>query len=220
MRSIILTASGGPFRELDHSEFKNITVEQALNHPNWDMGRKITIDSATLMNKGLEVIEARWLFNCKPDKIRVVVHPQSIIHSMVEFTDGSVKSQLGIPDMRTPIQYALTYPERLPLELPRLDFHQVKELTFEPPNLDKFGCLRLSYEALEQGGAAPAVLNAANEEAVNLFLTRRIRFDLIPAIVESALTHCENGRLHDVDELLQYDQNTRDYVRNNYQEIH
>jgi 1-deoxy-D-xylulose-5-phosphate reductoisomerase len=218
--SIILTASGGPFRTLENSEFKNITVEQALNHPNWDMGQKITIDSATLMNKGLEVIEARWLFDLEPDKIRVVVHPQSIIHSMVEFADGSVKSQLGIPDMRIPIQYALTYPERLPMELPRLDFHQIRELTFEPPDLGKFGCLKLSYEALEQGGAAPAILNAANEEAVKLFLDRRISFDLIPIIVEGALTHCENGSLHDVDVLLQYDQNTREYVRNNYQEIH
>ena len=217
VRSIILTASGGPFRALNRDQFSQVSVEQALNHPNWDMGEKITIDSATLMNKGLEIIEARWLFDFEPNEIQVVVHPQSIIHSMVEFVDGSIKAQLGIPDMRIPIQYALTFPERLRLELPRLDFCRLKELTFQPPDLDKFACLKLSYEALEQGGAAPAVLNAANEEAVHLFLGRKIGFDVIPRIVEDALTNCDYNSLHSVDELLQHDKQARQYVRNKYE---
>ncbi len=214
IKCVLLTASGGPFRELPGEDFSKVTVEQALDHPNWDMGSKITIDSATLMNKGLEVIEARWLFDLNATEIQVVVHPQSIIHSMVEFEDGSIKAQLGLPDMRIPIQYALTYPKRLPADFPRLDFRTLKELTFEQPNFEKFRCLKLSYEALETGGAAPAVLNAANEEAVNLFLSRKIGFDEIPQIVEKALTNCRFNSCDTVADLLQYDKLTRDYVLN------
>lgn len=214
IKCVYLTASGGPFREFSSDDFSNVTVEQALNHPNWDMGQKVTIDSATLMNKGLEVIEAHWLFNLKPAEIQVVIHPQSIIHSMVEFADGSIKAQLGVPDMRIPIQYALTYPKRLSADFPRLDFLTLKELTFERPNFEKFRCLKLSYQALETGGAAPAVLNAANEVAVNLFLTRKIGFEEIPQIVEKALTNCKFNNCDKVEDLLQYDKLTRDYVLN------
>lgn len=214
IKCVYLTASGGPFREFSSDDFSNVTVEQALNHPNWDMGQKVTIDSATLMNKGLEVIEAHWLFNLKPAEIQVVIHPQSIIHSMVEFADGSIKAQLGVPDMRIPIQYALTYPKRLSANFPRLDFLTLKELTFEQPNFEKFRCLKLSYQALETGGAAPAVLNAANEVAVNLFLTRKIGFEEIPQIVEKALTNCKFNNCDKVEDLLQYDKLTRDYVLN------
>ncbi|MFQ5674936.1 MAG: 1-deoxy-D-xylulose-5-phosphate reductoisomerase [bacterium] len=214
IRRIFLTASGGPFRELTGEQLSSVTVEQALNHPNWDMGPKITIDSATLMNKGLEVIEAHWLFNLGGSEIQVVIHPQSIIHSMVEFADGSIKAQLGLPDMRIPIQYALTYPKRLSADFPRLDFRTLKELTFEQPNFDKFRCLKLSYDALESGGAAPAVLNAANEEAVNLFLTEKIAFDNIPKVVEGALTNCQYNGCASIEELLQHDKAAREYVRN------
>jgi len=214
IKCVYLTASGGPFREFSSDDFSNVTVEQALNHPNWNMGQKVTIDSATLMNKGLEVIEAHWLFNLKPAEIQVVIHPQSIIHSMVEFADGSIKAQLGVPDMRIPIQYALTYPKRLSADFPRLDFLTLKELTFEQPDFEKFRCLKLSYQALETGGAAPAVLNAANEVAVNLFLTRKIGFEEIPQIVEKALTNCKFNNCDKVEDLLQYDKLTRDYVLN------
>ncbi len=211
---VFLTASGGPFREFSSEDFSNVTIEQALDHPNWDMGPKVTIESATLMNKGLEVMEAHWLFDLKPAEIQVVIHPQSIIHSMVEFADGSIKAQLGVPDMCIPIQYALTYPKRLSADFPRLDFRTLKELTFEQPNFKKFRCLKLAYEALETGGAAPAVLNAANEEAVNLFLTRKIGFEEIPQIVEKALTNCKFNSCDKVDDLLQYDKLTREYVLN------
>jgi 1-deoxy-D-xylulose-5-phosphate reductoisomerase len=212
---VILTASGGPFRKRAVNDFSEVTVEQALNHPNWNMGRKITIDSATLMNKGLEVIEAHWLFNLAASKIKVVIHPQSIIHSMVEFRDGSIKAQMGLPDMRLPIQYALTFPERLTADFPRLDFCKMKDLTFEQPDFEKFRCLKLSYDALETGGAAPAILNAANEEAVHLFLNRKIGFHQIPQIVESALSKCRLNGLHGVDDLLEYDQWARDFVKSN-----
>ncbi|MFQ5824628.1 MAG: 1-deoxy-D-xylulose-5-phosphate reductoisomerase [bacterium] len=216
IRCVILTASGGPFREIPFNNFPNLTVEQALNHPNWTMGQKITVDSATLMNKGLEVIEAHWLFNLAPSKIQVVIHPQSIIHGMVEFEDGSVKAQMGVPDMRIPIQYALTYPKRMASNFPRLNFCRLKELTFEPPDLDKFRCLKLAYEALEYGGSAPAILNAANEEAVKLFLNRRIRFDQIPQIVEETLTKCDKNSFHRVDEILKYDYLAREFVKQRY----
>lgn len=186
---IILTASGGPFRNCSSDELKNVTPEQALKHPSWQMGSKVTIDSATLMNKGLEVIEAHWLFNMPYENIRVVVHPQSIIHSMVEFADGSVKAQLSQPDMRLPIQYALSYPDRLPNpHLPRIDWYKLSELTFEPPNLDFFPCLKLAIEAGRWGGTYPAVLCAADEVAVELFLSGRIRFTDIPRLVETALS--------------------------------
>lgn len=213
IENVILTASGGPFRDLPASEFEHVTVEQALNHPNWDMGPKITIDSATLMNKGLEVIEAHWLFDMPPSKIQVVIHPQSIIHSIVEFRDGSMKAQLGQPDMRIPIQYALSYPERMTANFAPLDFKDLRELTFLNPDFNKFRCLKLAYEAMEHGGSAPAVLNAANEVAVDLFLNHRIRFDQISNIVEDALHHCEKNSFDGVDELLYYDQSTRDYVK-------
>ncbi len=184
---LILTASGGPFRDWPLERLKEVTVEQALKHPNWQMGKKITIDSATLMNKGLEVIEAFYLFQVPLDHIQVVVHPQSIIHSLVEYCDGSLLAQLGPPDMRLPIAYALAYPERLPLKVKKLDLLEVARLTFEPPDEDKFPCLRLAYEAARMGGTAPAILNAANEEAVEAFLTGRLRFDLIPRVVEAVL---------------------------------
>jgi 1-deoxy-D-xylulose-5-phosphate reductoisomerase len=217
--AVILTASGGPFRKRAVGDFPQVTVEQALNHPNWNMGKKITIDSATLMNKGLEVIEAHWLFKLAAAKIKVVIHPQSIIHSLVEFRDGSVKAQLGLPDMRLPIQYALTYPQRLATDFPRLDFRKLKDLTFEEPDFDKFRCLKLCYEALESGGAAPAVLNAANEEAVHLFLNRKIGFHQIPRIVEGALSTCRFNSLHTVEELLEYDRWSREFVRSNFNQL-
>jgi len=185
---IILTASGGPFRNYTKAQLKKVTPEEALRHPSWKMGKKVTIDSATLMNKGLEVIEAHWLFGIPFENIRVVVHPQSIIHSMIEFRDGSVKAQLAYPDMRIPIQYALTYPKRLPNpELPRIDWDKLKEFTFEPPDYVKFPCLKLAIEAGKAGGTAPTVLCAADEVAVDLFLKGKIRFTDIPAIIAACL---------------------------------
>jgi 1-deoxy-D-xylulose-5-phosphate reductoisomerase len=185
---IILTASGGPFYNYSPAQLKKVTVEQALKHPSWRMGRKVTIDSATLMNKGLEVIEAHWLFDIPFDSINVLIHPQSIVHSMVEFGDGSVKAQLGCPDMRLPIQYALSYPERLPNpKLPKLDWESIKELTFAPPDPDRFPCLRLAIEAGRKGGTYPAVLCGADEVAVELFLSQRIKFADIARLVEPVL---------------------------------
>jgi 1-deoxy-D-xylulose-5-phosphate reductoisomerase len=216
IQRIILTASGGPFRNISKHDFPAITVEQALDHPNWEMGSKITIDSATLMNKGLEVIEAHWLFNLNASRINVVIHPQSIIHSFIEFVDGSMKAQLGVPDMQIPIQYALTYPNRQAADLPRLDFETLSKLTFEMPDFDKFRCLKLAYESLEAGGGAPAVLNAANEEAVNLFLAKKIRFDQIAMLVENALSHCSYDHFEHIDTLLEYDRLAREYVLANY----
>jgi len=172
---------------MSQEEMKNVTLDDALKHPNWDMGTKITIDSASMMNKGLEVIEAKWLFDVDVDKIDVVIHPQSIIHSMVEYNDGSVIAQLGVPDMRGPIAYALSWPERLPLDLPPLDLCRATDLTFEEPDLDKFPCLALAYQALERGDSAPAVLNAANETAVEAFLAGRIHFGDIVDFVEATL---------------------------------
>jgi|TARA_B100000315_G_C14593015_1_gene596991 1-deoxy-D-xylulose-5-phosphate reductoisomerase len=186
---IILTASGGPFRRFSLAELERVTVAQALKHPSWQMGKKVTIDSATLMNKGLEVIEAHWLFDMPCDTMRVVIHPQSIIHSMVEFADGSIKAQLGHPDMRLPIQYALFFPERLPNpQLPKLDWDKIKELTFEVPNFANFPCLQLAMEAERQGGTYPAVLCAADEVAVELFLSQRIKFSDIARLVERSLS--------------------------------
>ena len=185
---IILTASGGPFRQYSAEQLAEVTVEQALRHPSWRMGQKVTIDSATLMNKGLEVIEAHWLFSMPYDRIDVLVHPQSIIHSMVEFIDGSIKAQLSYPDMRLPIQYALSYPERLPNpRLPRIDWSLIRNLDFEPPDYDRFPCLRLAIEAGKQGGTCPAVLCAADEAAVELFLAGRIRFIDIAGAIERTL---------------------------------
>jgi 1-deoxy-D-xylulose-5-phosphate reductoisomerase len=194
-RRIILTASGGPFCHLTRAKLEKVTVEQALAHPSWKMGRKVTIDSATLMNKGLEIIEAHWLFNMPVDNISVVIHPQSIIHSMVEFDDGSVKAQLSYPDMRLPIQYALTFPDRLANKtLPVLDFKKVRSLTFEPPDVKKFPCLRLAIEAIKAGGTYPAALCAADEAAVELFLAERIKFTDIPALIEETLMQHKNVR--------------------------
>ncbi|MBP6977442.1 MAG: 1-deoxy-D-xylulose-5-phosphate reductoisomerase [Bacteroidales bacterium] len=187
IEKVYLTASGGPFLEKDMTEFGRITRKEALQHPRWSMGDKITIDSATLMNKGLEVIEARWLFDLKPEQIQVVVHPQSIIHSLVQFHDGSIKAQMGLPDMRLPILYALGYPERIPSDLPRFDFTGFPSLTFSQPNRIKFRNLALAYEALEHGGNMPCILNAANEIAVGAFLREQIRFTDIPEIIEQCM---------------------------------
>ncbi|MCT4688264.1 1-deoxy-D-xylulose-5-phosphate reductoisomerase [Vallitalea sp.] len=188
---ILLTASGGPFRGKKTELLKDITKAQALNHPNWSMGPKITIDSATLMNKGLEVIEAKWLFDVAPNQIQVVVHPQSIIHSMVEYNDGSVIAQLGVPDMRIPIQYALNYPKRVENNIRKLDLFKVASLTFEEPDIKTFRCLELAYKALEKGGSILSVLNAANELAVKKFLENKVRFLEIPEIIEYAMDkHC------------------------------
>ena len=186
VRKIILTGSGGPFRTKNVETFINITPKEALNHPNWDMGNKITIDSATMMNKGLEVIETYWLFGLKADEIDIVVHPQSIIHSMVEFADRSIKAQLGVPDMKIPIQYALTYPRHSAAQWEELDFIKTGQLTFEAPDLEKFPCIKLAYEALRAGGSTPAVLNVANEQAVYNFLDGEIKFTEIPVIIEKA----------------------------------
>ncbi|HEY3068604.1 MAG TPA: 1-deoxy-D-xylulose-5-phosphate reductoisomerase [Methylomirabilota bacterium] len=206
---IVLTASGGPFRELPPAAFATITVEDALRHPTWKMGAKITIDSATLMNKGLEVIEARWLFDVAPDQIDVLVHPQSIVHSMVEYIDGSVIAQLGVADMGVPILYALTYPERRPAPAPRLDLARVGQLTFFAPDAARFPCLTLARRALEAGGAAPVVLNAANEVAVAAFLDKRIGFARIAEIIDSALGKRPGGALTSIEECVAVDVETR-----------
>lgn len=204
IRKIILTGSGGPFRTRDPETFSDITVEEALKHPNWSMGRKITVDSATMMNKGLEVIEARWLFNLEPDQIEILVHPQSIIHSMVEYRDGSILAQMGVPDMKIPVQYALTYPDRMDVSWEPLDLMKVAELTFEAPDLNRFPSIGLAYQALEQGGSTPAVLNLANDQCVARFLDRKIGFMDIPRIVEKACgehNFREHLTLNDIIEL-------------------
>ncbi len=213
IEEIILTASGGPFRKLPAKEFVKVTPEQALKHPNWNMGKKITIDSATMMNKGLEVIEAHWLFEVPVEKVRVMIHPQSIIHSMVAFHDGSYKAQLGMPDMRVPIQLAMTYPRRKPSTFPRIDFSLMNRLDFEEPDTDKFRALALAYDAIKKGGTAPAVMNAANEEAVYLFLQKTIRFDQIPQTIEKALNAHHFIAEPGVEDLLQADQWARQFAR-------
>jgi 1-deoxy-D-xylulose-5-phosphate reductoisomerase len=209
---LILTASGGPFLNRPMEDFSSITLEEALNHPNWKMGNKITIDSATLMNKGLEVIEAHWLFGLPPERIDVVIHPQSIIHSMVEFIDGSVKAQLGLPDMKLPIHYALTYPGRSHLNGARIDFPKLQSMTFFHPDREKFRCLQLAFEALSLGGTAPAVLNAANETAVSAFLNGRISFEKIPLLIEQALTKHEVRRSPEFQDIVEADQKARAFV--------
>ncbi len=213
---LILTASGGPFRGLSRERLQTVTRAEALRHPNWSMGHKVTIDSATMMNKGLEVMEAKWLFSMPLEKIGVVVHPQSIVHSLVEYEDGSVKAQLGMPDMRLPIQYALTYPARLDSGLPRLDLTQQSQLTFEKPDTEAFPCLPLAIEAARQGGAHPCVLNAANEVAVGLFLQDRIGFYDIPRIVETALAHAPACKPASVAEHLDIDRQTRQSIIQSY----
>ena len=209
LEKIILTASGGPFRGLKKSELDLVTPERALKHPNWTMGKKVTIDSASLMNKGLEVIEAHWLFNLPPEKIEVLVHPQSIIHSMVQFEDGSMKAQLGLPDMKLPIQYALAYPNRLKSEFPRLDFAQQNSHTFEIPDFTSFPNLQLAYDAIKWGGSAPCILNAANEIAVESFLKNEIRFTDMPVIIEQCLEMEMKQKKYSLEELIAIDSEVR-----------
>jgi 1-deoxy-D-xylulose-5-phosphate reductoisomerase len=209
VRRLILTASGGPFRDWSKEEIAEATRQEALNHPNWKMGEKITIDSATLMNKGLEVIEARWLFGFDADEISVVVHPQSVVHSMVEMVDGSIIAQLGVTDMKHAIQYALTYPDRRENCLPPLDLAQLSELTFEEPDNDRFPCLDLAYEALRRGGTTPAALNAANEVAVAAFLEGRIRLPDIARLNRSVIDAHESNDAHDLDTVLEADRAAR-----------
>lgn len=209
VEKIYLTASGGPFRGKDKEYLSQVTKEAALKHPNWNMGCKISIDSATLMNKGLEVIEAKWLFGLKTSQIDVIVHPQSIIHSLVQFEDGSIKAQLGLPDMRLPIQYALAYPQRLKSEFPRFDFMQYPSFTFEKPDRETFRCLDLAYFALEKGGNMPCILNAANEIAVNLFLQDKIRFIDIPELIENCMAKSVYVASPSLDDYLSTDKETR-----------
>lgn len=209
IEKIILTASGGPFLNRDRSTFEKITVEDALKHPNWSMGKKITIDSATLMNKGLEVIEAKWLFHVSPEQIDVVVHPQSIIHSMVQFTDGSIKAQLGVPDMKIPIQYALTHPQRMKANYERLDFAKLKSLTFFEPDWVHFPCLRLAFEAMKKSGSLPCVMNAANEVAVDLFLNEKIGFTHIPQLIENVMNAINFVQYPDLNDILELDRASR-----------
>ena len=187
LEKVILTASGGPFRKFTMEQLQHVTKEQALKHPNWEMGAKITIDSATMMNKGFEVIEAKWLFGVRPDQIEVVVHPQSIIHSMVQYEDGAVKAQLGMPDMRLPIQYAFSYPQRIKASFDRLDFSKMSELTFEQPDTNRFRCLALAYEALNKGGNMACIVNAANEVVVSAFLKDRISFLRMSEVIEQSM---------------------------------
>ncbi|OFJ83549.1 1-deoxy-D-xylulose-5-phosphate reductoisomerase [Neisseria sicca] len=209
IRSIILTASGGPFLTADLGTFDSITPAQAVKHPNWSMGRKISVDSATMMNKGLELIEAHWLFNCPPDKLEVVIHPQSVIHSMVRYRDGSVLAQLGNPDMRTPIAYCLGLPERINSGVGDLDFDALSALTFQKPDFDRFPCLKLAYEAMNAGGAAPCVLNAANEAAVAAFLDGQIKFTDIAKTVAHCLAQDFSDDLGNIENLLAQDAVTR-----------
>ena len=213
INSIILTASGGPFLNTDLSTFDSITPEQAVKHPNWSMGRKISVDSASMMNKGLELIEAHWLFNCPPEKLEVVIHPQSVIHSMVRYRDGSVLAQLGNPDMRTPIAYCLGLPERIDSGVGELDFGALSALTFQKPDFDRFPCLKLAYQAMNAGGAAPCVLNAANEVAVAAFLDKRIKFTDIAKVVAHCLAQDSSDGHHDIEGLLAQDAQTRRQAR-------
>lgn len=209
VEKVILTASGGPFRGKDQAYLKQVTKEQALKHPNWDMGAKVTIDSASLMNKGLEMIEAQWLFGLKPEQIEVIVHPQSIVHSLVQFQDSSMKAQLGLPDMRVPIQFALSYPERLPTNFPRFNFLDYPELTFECPDTTTFRNLTLAYEAMQQGGNMPCVLNAANEIAVSEFLRDRIGFLDMPVIVERCMEKMPYIRIPVYEDYVETDREAR-----------
>lgn len=209
MAKILLTASGGPFRTCSIQDLEKVTVDQALSHPNWNMGAKVTIDSATMMNKGFEMIEARWLFDCKPQNIEILIHPQSIVHSMVQYCDGSIKAQLGVPDMHIPIQYALSYPDRIPSDKYVLDWSKVHELTFEKPDFKKFPLLRIAFESIEKGGNSPCILNAANEIAVKAFLKRKIKFTRISELVESVLEEIEFNPDVTLSNLIEYDTNAR-----------
>lgn len=207
---ILLTGSGGPFRTKAFSELHSVTPDEACAHPNWSMGRKISVDSATMMNKGLEIIEACWLFNTTPDNIQVVVHPQSVIHSMVEYVDGSVLAQLGQPDMRTPIAHALAWPERIDSGVAKLDLFAIAKLEFEKPDYIRFPCLRLAEESIRTGGTAPAILNAANEIAVASFLAHKLRFTDIPFIVEKTLEQLTSHPVYHLDDILKSDKEARD----------
>lgn len=209
---ILLTASGGPFRGFSRERLAGVQVEDALKHPNWAMGRKITIDSSTLVNKGLEVMEAKWLFGVEPSQIQVVVHPQSIIHSMVEYIDGAVIAQLGVPDMKLPIQYALFYPDRRAMRDNRVDFFKLGSVTFEEPDMETFYGLKLAYQALERGGSLPTVYNAANERAVALFLERRIGYLQIPELIQRCMEHHTVAEHPDVEEILAAEQSVYDYI--------
>jgi 1-deoxy-D-xylulose-5-phosphate reductoisomerase len=209
VRRIILTASGGPFRTRDKAAMSSATVAEAMKHPTWNMGAKITIDSATLMNKGLEVIEARWLFGFDADEISIVVHPESIVHSMIELVDGSVIAQMGVTDMRHAIQYALTYPERYSSELPPLDLARLSSLHFEEPDLDRFPCISLAYRALRTGGTLPAAMNAANEEAVQAFIDERIAFSDIPQVIKSVMDSHRTSEVKDLDAIVDADRSAR-----------
>lgn len=214
IKKIILTASGGPFRTRSMDDLQNVSIEECLKHPNWNMGRKITVDSASLANKGLEVIEARWLFNKGYEDIEVVVHPQSIIHSMVEYVDGSVIAQLGLPDMKLPIQYALTYPERIAADFGRLDFLKHSNLTFEKPDTDKFPCLKLAYQAGLADGVMPCVFNAANEIAVEYCLNAKLRFVDIPVVIEHTLNKIKNIENYTLEDIFATDAQSRDIAKN------
>lgn len=209
---ILLTASGGPFRGRKRKELENMTVEDALKHPNWSMGKKITIDSASLVNKGLEVIEAKWLFNVPPEKIQVVVHPQSIIHSMVEYVDGGIMAQLGLPDMKLPIQYALFYPDRRPMNGKRVDFYELASLSFEKPDTETFRGLAMAYQAINVGGSMPTVYNAANEKAVALFLDKKIRFTEIYDLIEGAMENHRPAEAPSVEEILEAEAEAYEYI--------
>jgi len=219
IEKIYLTASGGPFRGKKRDELLNTTKEAALKHPNWEMGAKITIDSASMMNKGLEVIEAKWLFALNDDQIDVIVHPQSIVHSIVQFKDGSMKAQMGLPDMKLPIQYALTYPDRLPTDFPRFNFMDYPSLTFEAPDLETFTNLKLAYDAMKRGGTLPCVLNAANEETVAAFLNDKIKFLDIARVNEMVMAEADFIQSPDLEKLYETDRLAREIARNHITKI-
>ena len=216
IHKILLTASGGPFRGKKREELSKVQVEDALKHPNWSMGRKITIDSATLVNKGLEVMEAKWLFGVELEQIQVVVHPQSVVHSMVEYADGAVIAQLGTPDMRLPIQYALYYPSRRNLSGEKLDFYQLSNLTFEAPDTETFTGLKLAIQAMKQGGNVPTIFNAANEKAVALFLNRKISFLEIPEIIGESMENIQYIQQPDVDKILETEAETYAFIESRW----
>lgn len=214
INKIILTASGGPFLKKKKEELANVTIEEALNHPNWKMGNKITIDSATMMNKGLELIEAFWLFQLPKEKIEIIIHPQSVIHSMVEFVDGSLKAQLSSPDMKLPILYALSYPSRFDYSGVTTNLKKIANLTFFEPDFDKFVCLKIAYDVISEGGTSPCILNAANEIAVDSFLKGKIKFTQIPELIESALNKIEKKNIFELDDVFETDFKTREFVLN------
>ena len=212
VEKLIITASGGPFLNKEKSLWENVTVDEALNHPNWKMGSKITIDSATMMNKGLEVIEAHWLFGLPIEKINVIIHPQSVIHSMVQFVDGSIKAQLGLPDMKLPIQYAFSFPERFKNNFKRIDLSVINSLTFFEPDFNKFECLKLAFDVIKIGGTSPCIMNAANEIAVYKFINKRIKFSQISELIEEALNKIENHSDPDIETIFECDKKTREIV--------